>query len=539
MSTETTWPASSPGATGVHSALTDRSGLAVHPAAQCPCVSASPIPVRSATNVTDVDSGGDAWGFVAPAVHQLRTPLTSILSFADLLLAGRGGESDRAEWMGHIRSQALRMKASLNSFLSIAEIETGRMVLRPTRVDVEGVFRELVRVTEAVAPGVRFHVDVAPDGRWVRADEPRFREIVWNLVDNAVKYSAGGGAITIASSASGGGMVQIEVSDKGAGIPPDRVPGLFKPFHRATGPRGAKGTGLGLYIVKTLAEMHGGSVSVSTTPGEGTTFRILLPAAEGEGQQPGIQLVDARPAATSATGVRPVEHGDVQEGHENDADSDFMRWISYELRAPLTPLLAAAELLSAPAAPEARKTEWLRRIRSLAVRMKCVTDATMTASHLRSGQISFEARPFDLAVVFASVIGQTAPLLEGHRINMTADSDARDVLGDQQRISDVLSALVESAVRECSDDSDIVLNAHRVAGSDRVAACVTFVSQQAGIQWRAGGSHRPGLPSGYDRPTVALGLRVASQLAQLQGGLVEICAGSSGATSYRVTLGRS
>lgn len=498
---------------------------------QCACLSADPVPVRPATEGVGADISGDGWGFVAPAVHQLRTPLTSILSFSDLLLAGRGSQSDRTEWMGHIRSQALRMKASLNSFLSVSEIETGRLVLRPTAVDVEAVCRELIRVTGAVAPDVRLRSDVTPGGRWVRADEPRFQEIIWNLVDNAVKYSAGGGSVTIASSAGENGMVRIEVSDSGAGIAPERLPDLFKPFHRATGQRGAGGTGLGLYIVKVLAEMHGGSVSVSTAPGEGTTFCVTLPAAEGEGQLPSFQYVDARPAADGVAD----SHGDVRLAAPpatdavpgNGADGEFMRWISYELRAPLTPLLAAAELLAEPAAPAIRRTQWLRRIRSLAVRMKCVTDATMTVSHLRSGRVSFEVRPFDVAVVFASVMGQTAPLVEGHRLSMSADMDARDVLGDQQRICDVLSALVESAARECSDDSGIALNAHRIPGSDRVAACVTFVSQQTSPR------------AGDDEPASALCLRVASQLAQLQGGSVDICAAPSGTTSYRVTLARA
>ena len=518
LSTEITPRTTGP---GIQSTSAIRSGSAGGAITQCPCLSTDPVPVRPATDGARFAS--DGWEFVATAVHQLRTPLTSILSFSDLLLSGSGSESVRAEWTGHIRSQALRMKANLNSFLSVSEIETGRLVLRPTAVDVEAVCRQLIRVTEAVAPDVRLRSNVAPDGRWVRADEPRFQEIVWNLVDNAVKYSAGGGTVTIASSAAENGMVRIEVSDSGAGIAPERVPDLFKPFHRATGQRGARGTGLGLYIVKVLAEMHGGSVSVSTAPGEGTTFCVTLPAAGGEGELPSFRYVDARPADSDIGDAQTI----AEKVGGNGSDGEFMRWISYELRAPLTPLLAAAELLAEPAAPEMRRTQWLRRIRALAVRMKCVTDATMTASHLRSGNVAIEARPFDVIVVFASVIGQTAPLVEGHRITMSADEDARDVIGDQQRICDVICALIESAARECSDDSDIALNTHRIPGSDRVAACVTFVAQQTGPR------------SGDDEPASSLGLRVASQLAQLQGGSVDICAAPSGTTSFRVTLGRA
>ena len=194
--------------------------------------------------------------------------------------------------------------------------------------------------------GIRLGVDVDPDGRWVRADEPRFQEIIWNLVDNAVKYSAGGGSVTIASSAAENGMVRIEVSDSGAGIAPERIPDLFSPFHRTTGPRGAKGTGLGLYIVKVLAEMHGGSVSVSTAPGQGATFCVTLPAAKGARHPPRFQYVDARSNAAvadeTAIDPRPI----TETFPENGANGEFMRWISYELRAPLTPLLAAAELLA-------------------------------------------------------------------------------------------------------------------------------------------------------------------------------------------------
>jgi signal transduction histidine kinase len=494
----------------------------------CTCVQSVPYVVQPVTSGSDVDTNADEWGFVAPAVHQLRTPLTSILSFSDLLISGIGSESDREEWTGHIRGQAMRMKSSLNSFLSVSEIETGQLVLRPTSVDLESVCNELIKVTAAVAPDVRLQSNIAPNARWIRADEPRFQEIMWNLVDNAVKYSAGGGVVTITSATDELGMVQIEVSDSGAGIPEDRLGDLFQPFRRAVGERAAKGTGLGLYIVKALAEMHLGHVGVTSEPGEGTTFTVTLPSVDSEGQQPGFQYVDARPASNGQQAPQDVQEANTSPtpgvSEANSEQGDFMRWISYELRAPLTPLLAAAELLAEPTAPMVRRDQWLRRIRALAVRMKCVTDATMTASHLRSGRVSIETRPFDVISVFASVIGQTAPLVEGRRVSMNVDDDARDVVGDQQRLVDVLSALVESAVRECSDDSEIILNAHRVPDTDGVAACVSFTAQKTA-------------PTLDDKgPTSGLGLRVAAQLAQLQGGSVEICVTPSGQTSYRATL---
>nr|MBC8422682.1 HAMP domain-containing histidine kinase [bacterium] len=378
----------------------------------CACAQAVPYAVQPVTSDFDSVSSGDEWGFVAPAVHQLRTPLTSILSFSDLLISGAGSESDREEWIGHIRSQAMRMKSSLNSFLSVSEIETGQLVLRPTSVDVEAVCNELIRVTAAAVPDVRLQSNIAPNSRWIRADEPRFQEIMWNLVDNAVKYSAGGGTVTITSTSDEFGLVRIEVSDSGAGIPEERIADLFQPFRRAVGERGAKGTGLGLYIVKALAEMHLGHVGVESEPGEGTTFTVTLPPAVNEGQEPGFQYVDARPTSTS-NASQSVDTATVSSETGTANDGEFMRWISYELRAPLTPLLAAAELLAEPTAPTVRRDQWLRRIRALAVRMKCITDATMTASHLRSGRVSIETRPFDVISVFASVIGQTAPLVEG------------------------------------------------------------------------------------------------------------------------------
>jgi signal transduction histidine kinase len=473
----------------------------------CTCVYADPFPVRPATDLSAVDIANEEWGFVAPAVHQLRTPLTSILSFSELLIAGNGSESDRVEWTGHIRSQALRMKASLNTFLSVSEIESGRLVLRPTSVDVEAVTNEMIRVMAAVSPDVRIQSNIAPGGRLVRADEPRFQEIIWNLVDNAVKYSAGGGIVTITSDATENQMVRIEISDSGAGIPEDHLADLFQPFRRAVGKRGAKGTGLGLYIVKALAEMHGGFVGVISEPGEGTTFSVTLPTASGDEQLSGVQYVDALPAAVDDRDVvppaRPSVAGEDTSSDHFGADGEFMRWISYELRAPLTPLLAAAELLAEPTAPQVRRALWLRRIRSLAVRMKCVTDATMTASALRSGTVIVDPRPFDIITVFASVIGQTAPLLEGHPVSINVDTDARDVIGDQQRMCDVISAFLESAARECTDESEIVLNAHRIPGSDRISACVSFMPQQPS-------QHIDG-----NIPTPSLGLRVAAQLVEL------------------------
>ena len=121
--------------------------------------------------------------------------------------------------------------------------------------------------------------------RWIRADEHRFRQVVENLVDNAVKYTPDGGLIALSAEQQDDGMVCFSVKDTGRGIAPEEHEHLFTPFYRVTGATTADvaGTGLGLYIAKNLVELHGGRLWVKSVPGKGSTFYFTLPVAQRGG----------------------------------------------------------------------------------------------------------------------------------------------------------------------------------------------------------------------------------------------------------------
>ncbi len=472
--------------------------------------------------VPGLDASRPDWEFVAPAVHQLRTPLTSILSFTELLLAGAGGERDRVEWTGHIRSQAFRMRTTLNSMLSVSELRAGGMRLRLREVDLALVCAAVIRVLAPVSPKHEIRATIPAGQRWAMADPARTEEILCNLVDNAIKYSPGGGEVHISAAMDPSGQIAMQVTDFGVGLPESHINSLFAPFHRGREWAGMTipGTGLGLYVVRSLVEAHGGRVSVESRPGAGSTFRFTLPAAAGSD----------RPCERQAASVlSPVT--DLRVGHPADtaagaqAGGDFVGFISYELRAPLTPLLAAAELLADPAAPAWFRRRWLRRIRGLALRMKAVTDTLLSASRLELGGVPIERRRVDLAALLSAVLGEAAPLLDGQPLTLEMDGAASGVRGDRARLEEVLRTLVEAAARRSIDGGGVRLRA-RSSGVGEVSICACFND--------AGGAAAAGGVSGTAAAPFAV--RVAGRLVELQGGRLEVRTGPDSRACFHVTM---
>ena len=217
--------------------------------------------------------------FVANVSHELRTPLTSLRGYADTLLEGGLDDVEhREEFVRIIRDQTERLQALTEDLLSLAELERPGAELRLERFDL----RELVTRQAAVPAdrarraGISLEVDPGPPVE-VFADRARLEQVVANLLDNAVKYTERGGVHVVLGS--GDGMAWCEVRDTGAGIPAEDLPRIFERFYRVDKARSRElgGTGLGLSIVKHIATLHGGSVSVESTPGRGSTFRFELP----------------------------------------------------------------------------------------------------------------------------------------------------------------------------------------------------------------------------------------------------------------------
>jgi two-component system phosphate regulon sensor histidine kinase PhoR len=222
--------------------------------------------------------------FVANASHELRTPLTSIRGFVEALEDGGLEEPGTARrFLAKIRTHADRMAALVSDLLELSRLESGDRPPAVERVLPEEAVDEVVGALAPLAQAKQ--IDVSTDVRApaFETDRDRLRGVLENLVENAIKYTAAGGHVTVSARAEGG-MVLFEVADDGPGIPAAHLPRVFERFYRVDKARSRElgGTGLGLSIVKHLAESLGGSVSVTSVPGQGSRFTVRLPTTRRE-----------------------------------------------------------------------------------------------------------------------------------------------------------------------------------------------------------------------------------------------------------------
>ena len=233
--------------------------------------------------------------FVATASHELRSPLTSIKGFVELLSRNPDGMSERQrEFVEIILRSTDRLVDLVGDLLDVARIEADRVEISRRPIDVGEAVRE---VTELMGPRIEakaqaLAVHIAPTLSLAFADAGRVRQVIANLLTNAHLYTPEGGRIRIGAEADRA-WVQIAVEDSGVGMSEDELTHVFERFYRAGDGHGAPGTGLGLSIVKSLVDMQDGEITVESRPGQGSTFRVRLPAARG-----------ARPEASSLEAIR-------------------------------------------------------------------------------------------------------------------------------------------------------------------------------------------------------------------------------------------
>lgn len=239
------------------------------------------IVLRDVTKEREVDRMKTE--FISIASHELRTPLTSIFGYAELLLERSKVLPDKERrWVETIHREGKRLADIIEDMLNVTRIESGRLSLRLESVILGAVVDGLIEQL-ACASGVdRLKNEVPEDLPAVRADPSKLQQVLHNLADNALKYSPAGGEVAFTAELGVDGQVVLSVSDHGLGIPEDEIPRLFSKFHRVNRleTAGMRGTGLGLYIVKSLMEMMGGRVWVQSRLGQGTTFFISLPVFE-------------------------------------------------------------------------------------------------------------------------------------------------------------------------------------------------------------------------------------------------------------------
>ncbi len=222
--------------------------------------------------------------FVATASHELRSPLTSIKGFVELLQRSPESMSSRQrEFVQIIMRSTDRLVDLVNDLLDVARIEANRFEVNPRPIDIAEPVREVLELMGPRIAAKRQQLTsyIAPDLSRAYADPGRVRQIVANLVTNAHMYTPAEGTVDIALERRGE-TIQITVADSGIGMTPEQTAHVFDRFYRATG-QSSPGTGLGLSIVKSLVDMHEGAIEVESEAGRGTTFRVRLPvAAEAE-----------------------------------------------------------------------------------------------------------------------------------------------------------------------------------------------------------------------------------------------------------------
>lgn len=229
--------------------------------------------------------------YAMTVAHELRSPLAAIESLLRAVSDGLQGEvSEQAlELIDRARNRVRGLLALVRDLLALASArESTRSVLRE-QVDLRAVLEGVIHLLEVQAESRRILVNthVAGGNLTVRGNQEQIEELLTNLISNAIKYSSEGGAVDVTMEETEG-AVEIQVADSGIGIPEEEMPHIFDDFYRAANARAvtSEGTGLGLSVVKSVVEAHGGTISVSSRPGVGTRFAVRLPANEPSDQTP-------------------------------------------------------------------------------------------------------------------------------------------------------------------------------------------------------------------------------------------------------------
>lgn len=268
-------------------------------------------------------------GFLAGMSHELRTPLTAILGLSDLLLSGGRGQlaEPQARAVGMIQESGRHLLALISDILDVSKIGAGRLELSLGWVDLRGVCEAALSLVtpSAVQKRHALAMDAPAERVLFRGDERRLKQVLVNLLGNAVKFTPPGGSIELAAVADEvRGEVRVSVSDTGPGIPAEARARLFRPFVQldARLAREHEGSGLGLVLADRLVALHGGRVDLESEPGRGSRFTVVLPwvrrdpdATSPGGRRPGAREARApHPAEALPDGARVlvVEDNDTQ-----------------------------------------------------------------------------------------------------------------------------------------------------------------------------------------------------------------------------------
>ncbi len=229
--------------------------------------------------------------FLAHISHELRTPLNAILGFSEVIrdaLLGEGRPRDR-EYAALIHQSGRHLLQIINDILDLSRIESGRMTLQPTSLGLMPLFEsaELLTREDFRERNVILEIEPPPPGKLLYGDERAVKQMLVNLLSNAAKFSGSGDLVRISARSRSDGGLEIAVRDQGSGIPAELLNRVFEPFSQAQGMTTSQGhgTGLGLPLVRSLIELHGGRIAIESRVGSGTAVTLSFPPAPAEPQK--------------------------------------------------------------------------------------------------------------------------------------------------------------------------------------------------------------------------------------------------------------
>ncbi|HZV92597.1 MAG TPA: PAS domain S-box protein [Caldimonas sp.] len=263
--------------------------------------------------------------FLSRMSHELRTPLNAMLGFAQLLEIDKRQPLSPVQrpWVAQIQQAGWHLLEMINDVLDLSRIESGNLRLQITALELPELVAATVALvgSEAVRRNVRISQDLGPGTAGILGDPTRVKQILTNLLSNAVKYNVDGGRVHVASRLTAADRVEISVTDTGMGMTAEQMSGLFKPFNRLGRERSAlQGTGIGLVISRRLAELMGGSITVRSLPGEGSSFTLRLPKSIDPDTVPSpLDALETGPAEYHRRIVHYIE--------DNETNVEVMRGI--------------------------------------------------------------------------------------------------------------------------------------------------------------------------------------------------------------------
>jgi signal transduction histidine kinase len=247
--------------------------------------------------------------FLANMSHELRTPLNAVIGFSEVLQDRLFGDLNdkQAEYVADIHASGRHLLELINDILDLSKIEAGRMDLQVTPFVFSDVAQNAVALSRerATREGIALGLDVDPDIGVIEADARMVKQVLFNLLTNALKFTDRGGHIGVSAHADGDDVV-VSVRDDGVGIAPEDQARIFEEFQQVGASRLQEGTGLGLAISRRFIELHGGSLRVESAPGHGSTFTFTIPRTQSTASSP-VREDEALMAPQGGTRTQPPD----------------------------------------------------------------------------------------------------------------------------------------------------------------------------------------------------------------------------------------